>query len=519
MLDTTNVDKPAVFSAENAFAENLSRNGLDASPGTALRELVVRPEAVMRSLEDAWREELLSSLNLREIASGVVKGDDSLVDALASIYRIRRRGGAASSGTIALDIDYTGSNVYVNRSISFTAQGHRLTFSGVYVGSPDGTAGDGSSNRVRLVRYPNGMSADGRTVTYTWSMLLPVTCEDGANIAAGTVVEVNGPSGQITSAFVFSPITGGGDRETNQELASRILEAVPPGVMSTPLQIRNAFSEEYGIPPSRVAVLGGQDGLERAYDPVTGLTLPGFVEVFVAAEGDCPVETLEASVEASSMANYWDVYLDPPASSGVYEIVSVAADGTVVTSVDIGPDWGTRTLPSNHILTPSTARFSSYQSVHLRIFHESATTPSVTLTVRRQPCVGSMQAMVDSDSRRAPGQDVVVKAASPFFMNASITVEGGSGVGLDTMKAAICDKVNSIPVGRGYVSGQDIMDALSPLGVKLAFPISLAARTIVGDGSASIVSSDGRLDMGRYSDGRGVFYLSSENLQVTTNES
>lgn len=514
MLNTTNMDKDEVFAAENRLAEVLKENGLDAAPGTALRELVVRPTAVMNSLEEEWRGELVSSLNLYSVADGTVEGDDALIDAIASIYRIQRKGGSASNGIVAIDINYDGQPVYVNQSWFFSIGDTELSFSGIWAGSIDGQTGDGLVNKERFIRYPSGTDANG-TVTYSYIMMLPVSCEAGTEFAAGTPVTVSSPTdGLVKSATVFSPITGGGGEETNQSLASRILEALPPGVMSTPLQIRNTLFNQFGIPVHRTAVIGGQEGLARAKDILTGLPLPGFVDVYTASTGDCPVETVSVGIE-NVEGSTWQAVLEPPVSSGVYEISEVVIDGTPLSAENI--NVAREVVPSDrHIIPAGTGEFSSFQKLTVTL--TVSWTPSAEtaeLTLRRQPAVQSIQDYTDSAETRAPGQDLVVKAAVPFFLSMQVNIEQ-SDVENTTIIEAICNHVNDLPVGRGYLSGQDIVDAVESLGVKVAFPISLYARTV--DGS-SVTSSNGRLDVDALAPGRGVFYLSTDNVQVVVNES
>ena len=518
MLDTTNIDDQSAFAAENKFAELLKEKGLDASPGSALRELVVRPSAVLNSLEESWRSELVASLDLNAIADGTVPGDDGLVDAIASIYRMKRLDGSSSTGVIALNIDYQGYAVYVNQSWTFNADGHDLTFSGVYAGSIDGTEGDGQVNRERLIRSPAGVDDNGN-VTYTYIMLVPVTCEDGAEIAAGTQVVWSGPSESVTGVYVFSPITGGGTVETNQSLAKRILEALPPGVMSTPLQIRNTFATEFGLPVDRVAVVGGQEGLERAVDRLTGITLPGFVDVFIANAGDCPSETVPVT-PVFVEEGIWKVVLEPPLSAGAYEVSALVVDGTPV-SLDTATVTFGMDDHDGHVIPSGTQTFSEFQTITVQFPYaaDEENPPECEVTIARQPLVPSLQEYVDSSDRRAPGQDVVVKAAVPFFLSATVIVERSTQTDSETIRTAICSYINSLPVGRGFVSGQDFVDALSALNVKVAFPIYLSARVVTGSGSTTVQSSDGRLDVDSHAPGRGVFYLSMDRLQVAVNES
>ena len=514
MLDTTNIDKDEVFAAENRLAGILKENGMDAAPGTALRELVVRPTAVMSSLEESWRSELVSSLDLHAIANGEVEGDDGLVDAIASIYRMTRKGGSASNGVVAIELNYNGQPVYINQSWFLYIGKQELTFNGVWAGSVDGTTGDGLVNKERLIRYPSGTASDG-SVEYSYVMMLPVSCENGAEFAAGTPVTVSSPTeGLVKAASVFSPITGGGGTETNRSLASRILEALPPGVMSTPLQIRNTLFNQFGIPVHRTAVIGGQEGLDRAKDALTGMTLPGFVDVYTAATGDCPVETVTLGIEKTDDGP-WRTVIEPPLSSGVYEIAEAVVDGQPVsagmTAVSVE-----RVEDSRHIIPEGTEMFSAFQRITVDLdLSWTPATETVTLSLRRQPAIQAIQEFTDSTETRAPGQDLIVKAATPLFLSLSVTVEK-SDVEPATIIDAICTHVNNLPVGRGYISGQDIVDAVEGLGVKIAFPMTMSARTV---GGAFVTSDNGRLDADPLAPGKGVFYLSTDNVQVVVNES
>lgn len=518
MIDTTNIDNADVFAVENRYAGILKEKGVDAPPGSAVRELVVRPSAVLETVETAWREELVSSLDLNAIADGTVAGDDGLLDAVASIYRMTRLDGSSSTGVMALTIDYQGYAVYINQSWTFSADGHELSFNGVYAGSIDGTEGDGQVNRQRLIRTASGIDENGQ-VQYSHTMLIPVFCEDGADIAAGTPVVWNGPSEAVTGAYIFAPVTGGGTVETNQSLAKRILEALPPGVMSTPLQIKNTFATQFGIPVDRTAVIGGQEGLLRAKDRLTGILLPGFVDVFVAVPGDCPSETVTVTPSYVE-EGVWSIYLESPISSGAYEIGSLVVDGTPLSAEAMTVSYGVDDH-EGHVVTNGTQLFSAFQTMTVEFQYAGSedNPPECVLTLNRQPLVQTLQDYVDSTDRRAPGQDLVVKAATPFYLTASLVIEKGSSVDEDTIKTAICSYVNALPVGRGFVSGQDFVDALAPLGVKVAFPINLSARILTGSSEFSVSSDDGRLDVGYLASGRGVFYLSMDRLKVTANES
>lgn len=512
MLNTDNIDKQAVFAAENSFAEMFKDQGLDAAPGTALRELVVRPAAVNRSLEEEWRTNLLNSLNLNLVANGTVEGDDQIVDAVASIYRISRRTGNVSSGTIMLELNQTSSDVYINSNFSFSANGYTLSFDGIWDGTLSGTGpAVPGVNYTKIINYPKSIDSDG-VVTYSLCMIIPVYSKEGATIASGATVDISGPTGIIKAASVFSPLVGGGEEETNQELASRVLDSLPPGVMSTPLQIRNTIGENFGRSPNRTAVIGSQDGCSRSIDIATGFRLPGFVDIYTAYPGDCQIEseTFVAQPLGSDQLEHY-IRITPPFSSGVYDITSIVVDGVSYTPLEVGR-YVTET---NHVVTNDTCPFSAYQSLYVTIAYPGTNNITAVVTVRKQPGIDTIQGFIDSSERRAPGQDVLVKAACPVFLNVSISVESGSSASDSDMKQAICNYINSLPIGRGYISGQDFADALEPLGVKIAFPITIRAKILDQTGvEHNVVTTNSRLDTSNYTVG-SVFYLSEHDLQVT----
>lgn len=512
MLNTDNIDKQAVFAAENSFAEMFEQQGIDAAPGTAIRELIIRPSAVNRSLEEEWRTNLLQSLNMNMVANGTIPGDDEIVDAVASIYRITRRTGSVSSGVMMLELNQT-TDVYVNSNLSFYVNGHKLSFDGIWKGTTSGTGpAIPGVNYTKIINYPKSIDTDG-TVTYSNCIMIPVYSKEGANIATGATVTVTGPTGLIKAASIFSPLVGGGTTETNQELASRILESLPPGVLSTPLQIKNTIGENFGRSPDRTAVIGSQDGSDRSIDPLTGFRLPGFVDVYTAYPGDVQLETTSIVAVPYGVAQAEHlVNLEPPFSSGVYDVVSITVEGVPYAPTQVDRYATT----SNHRLTDQTATFSAYQSIWAYFPYPGSSSVNCDVTVRKQSGIDTIQGFVDASERRAPGQDTLVKAACPVFLNVSISVEGGSSVSDVDMKQTICSHINNLPIGRGYISGQDFTDALNPLGVKIAFPITMRATIIDQLGvSHEVVSVNSRLDVANYTVG-GVFYLSESNLQVTS---
>lgn len=509
MLNKVKTDNDAVFAAENSMAaEFKAKYGIDAPPGAAIRELAIRPAAVLRALEEDWRDELVDSLNMFKVANGEEEGDDDLVDAIASIYRLKRKGSTASTGTLLIEVADV-QTVYINSSVGFRIDSTILTVPGVYVGhagNVPSTTADGVTH-APIRKYTKGVDDNGDPV-YSYCIIVPVMCESGSNYPSGTEVTVVGPAGDIKGASVFSAITGGGSTESNQSLAKRLLEGMPPGVMSTPLQIKNTFAENFGVDPSRTTVLGSADGTVRSKDFITGLHVPGNVDICVAPAGDCPHDVIEVTTEIVT-TGVRSITLDNEKAAGVYDVVQLFINGEERRGFEVvyTPDTNT-----THAINSDCYRFSSYQKIVIT-FENDVEITSATVVVRRQNSVQAMQAFVDSSETRAPGQDVVVYAATPVFLKMSLATEGVD-ISDDIIRTTICNHFNSLPVGRSYISAQDCFDALKPLGVKVVFPITFYAHIITNNGEHDIMSVNGRLDYGTFTGGCGVVYVAADDVRV-----
>lgn len=498
----------AVFSAEETLAALLDGQGVDSAPGTTIRELGIRPMAVLQAHLEAFRTSLVESLNIHKVASGEVAGDDAVLDALASTYRLSRLGGSASQGSLLLRLR-SGDTTYINRSYRFYAGESQLDTGAIYVGMQDLT-GVTDTEHIRYVRL---LRRGGQ-----WYMVIPVTCADGLALPTGTAVSITGDVSNIVSAEVYSPLLGGGPRETNQALARRILYGVAPGVLSTPLQLRGAFSDGFGIAPSRVAVFGSGSPVQRRdIDTITGLPLGGRVDVAVAPSGGC--SRIEVTAEASLDGEYAVIQLPADLAAGAYRVTGVVANGVDAETWEVA--WGVAESAS-HRVTASTARWSSLQTAVITLPAADIGlvegTASASVSLEGVPGLVAMQALVDSPDRSAPGQDVLVRAPAPCFLRATVSVSGGTA-STDALRQRIVSHLNALPVGRGYVSAQDITDALSGTGTSLNYPVVLLGTTLSRTGETTTTSLTGRLDAGVPGDSgvfpdEVVFFTDNDSIRV-----
>lgn len=474
-IDTTILNSTDVVHMENAFAAVFAEEGVDCSPGTAVRELAVRPAAVMRAHLDTYQTELVSMLDLSKVASGELEGDDAIVDALASTYRITRRSGTASYGSIMIQLA-SDATTYIGPSYRFYVGDYALTIGATYVGVVD-TSGSVSNVDVQYVPI--------RHVGSMYYMVVPVACPSGKTFAMGTEVQLTGSVGNILSVTVYSSIMGGSGPETNQSLAHRIMYGVLPGVLSTPLQLQNGFGDSFGIAPHRVAVFGTGSPAQRRDTSAAG----GRVDIAVAQAGGCPVTDLSFTATGTD-GSYTGLLED---AAGVYAASRLFAGNTEIETFSV--TWGAA-ASDLHTVTAETARYSSLQTATISFSADGlADTLECALTVTRIANIRDMQVWLDSSDRRAPGQDTLVRAPVPCFLSLSVALSGGT-LATEVLKDSIITHLNNLPVGRGYVSAQDIADALQGTGVGISYPMRFTGRFVLPDKERVVSSVDGKLNIG-----------------------
>jgi hypothetical protein len=478
-IDTTLLTGTAVESAEDALVALFNAQGIACEIGSTVRELVIRPMAVLQAHREQYDATVLESLSLQRVADGVVAGDAAIVDALASTFRVSRMTNVPSSGSLIVMLRRS-ETTYINNTYSFSIGRTVLTRSKLYIGVPNLT-GYTSTDEIAYVQIMQS--------TAGYYMVMPVMDSLGHTFPAGTPVSFTGDTGNVSEVLVFSPITGGRSSETNKELASRILAGVPPGVLSTPLQLRGAFTEMFGIAPHRVAVYGsGTPTVRRGSDVLTGLPLPGYVDVLVAPSGGCGKASYTAAVTALGGDQYQCV-LSSEQAAGAYGVYALAVNGEQVAVEDVMVAWGVDA--TTHYVTDG--RYTSYQTLTLTFTLDAPPVEPATaeIILDQIRSIKAMQMYLDSSDRRAPGQDTLVRAPVPCFVTVSLAVSNTT-LSSKELKLLISDHINNLRIGKGSLTAQDITDAL-PSGTRLNFPLHISGRFELPLGTKVLSTSSGNL--------------------------
>ena len=506
-IDTNALTGISVVSAEDALVALFEGTGIECSVGSTIRELVIRPMAVLQAAREQADTDVLNSLNLNQIASGAVEGTTAVVDALAATFRTTRASNIASTGSIFLRLRRS-EIIYINATYQFRIGALPLNRSKIYVGVPSIT-GYTSTAEVEYVPILQTGSE--------YYIVVPVTASGGNTFAVGTAVSFTGDAGNVYEAFVFSPITGGRSSESNQELAQRVLNGVPPGVLSTPLQLRGAFMSSFGIPPSRVSVYGcGNASVRRGVDSFTGLPMAGYTDVIVAPLGGCGKSVVTMAVTKGDGDTYTGS-LTSEQAAGVYRVVSIIMNGIPIDNENVTVTRGADT--TYHKLTDS--RYTAFQTLDIS-FEDTGTFTaplSAQLVLSKAHNIKALQTYVDASDRRAPGQDTLVRAPSPCFISVDLTVQNTT-MSVSELKELISAYINFLPVGKGSLTAQDLMDSL-PSGAKMVFPVRITGNFDLQESTRTIHSTSGNLSCPDWPSSLGgitaeetVFYTTPGDIKV-----
>lgn len=512
-LNTELINNTSVRAAEDAIVAVFEDSNIDCRVGTTVRELVIRPMAVLRAEQIELQNTFLNTLNLYNVAEGA-EADNDFVDALASTYRIKRHDSSAASGTAIFYLDDGNTITYVRNDLGLYAGEVALSIAYTYIGVPDLTGYEDTDT----VKYIPIREKDDQ-----YFLVVPVQTADRGiinPITTGTVINITGPVNNIASAAVLSSIAGGKEAESNQSLAKRILYGIPSGMLATPLQLENAFSNDFGIVPDSVTVIGsGSSVLSRSLNPLTGISQEGFVDVYVNTENSYSTAYIDAT--AIKTDSGYKITIPPEEAAGVYDISYITVDGLgelneYTVKYTVGDNTGI------HKVDEQSARYSAYQQIEIAFAADStADSLNCTVVVRFIRKIRSLQEYVDSSDRRYPGQDTLIKAAVPCFVSLSFTVKtGDTAYELDDLKNAVVSYINSLPTGKGYIDGQTIIDSLAAYDLQVRFPINMTGNFILPDRVYTLNTTNARLDCPTWPEYNltpdvFAFYTDLDNIEIT----
>jgi hypothetical protein len=498
---------------------------LDLSPGTALRDLVVR---IYAHLETRIQEQIdlaLVSSSLSEISKDPSAVDPVQLERVLSNYNVTRSEGSTASGLLRIFMS-SSATASIPPSVVFTLGGVRYSPDGSYVLVAESLYTGLANQRIL---EPSGS---------LFSAVIPVTALSSGstgNIRASTQATSVAPTiaGQV-NVKADSDFTGGADADDNTVLLAKAKDGVVGKALSGREHIRAKLKTQFpGI--KDVGVVGFLDP-EMSRDLVDGVHTGNRVDLHVksASYPSRLSERLPAvlvSYDTVTRLGTVEISMSSDRAAGLYLIEAVRSNPQVqLTSFAIVSDARTMENNTMHEVGGDPPPFTAYQRVTFRFLvpyaniKESGTAAGTTamstwtsdtsappagvlgvagllqfyVDYLKMPNIREIQAYVDSAAERSLTADMLVRAPVPALCSLQLRLIKPSGAqdpDLAALKAALVSKFNSAPMG-GPVFGSALVHVAYqniPDGYSVDLPIHMYGVVINPDLSKSVVYSSDAL--------------------------
>lgn len=498
---------------------------LDLSPGTALRDLVVR---IYAHLETRIQEQIdlaLVSSSLSEISKDPSAVDPVQLERVLSNYNVTRSEGSTASGLLRIFMS-SSATASIPPSVVFTLGGVRYSPDGSYVLVAESLYTGLANQRIL---EPSGS---------LFSAVIPVTAlspGSAGNIRASTKATAVAPTipGQVT-VNADSDFTGGADADDNTVLLAKAKDGVVGKALSGREHIRAKLKTQFpGI--KDVGVVGFLDP-EMSRDLVDGVHTGNRVDLHVksASYPSRLSERLPAvlvSYDTATRLGTVEISMGSDRAAGLYLIEAVRSNPQVqLTSFAIVSDARTMENNTMHEVGGNPPPFTAYQRATFRFLvpyanikesgteagnsamstwtSDTSAPPVGVLNVAgllqfyvdylKMPNIREIQAYVDSAAERSLTADMLVRAPVPVLCSLQLRLIKPSGAqdpDLAALKSALVSKFNSAPVG-GPVFGSALVHVAYqniPDGYSVDLPVHMYGVVINPDLTKSVVYSSDAL--------------------------
>lgn len=528
---------------------------LDLSPGTALRDLVVRMYAHLETRIQEQIDLALVSSSLLEISKNPTAVDELQLERLLANYNVSRSQGSTASGKLRLFLAnadsavINGNTEIVINGVSFNpAESFLLLPSSLYTAAPG----------QRLI------TPSGSTFTAVIDLVAANSGSSG-NVRTGALMEAMTPTpNSLISGKVDSDFTGGADADDNVVLLAKMKSGIVGKVFGGREHIKAKLKAQFsGI--IDVGSIGFMDP-EMRRDLVNGVHMGGRVDLFVKS-ASYPSRIQEqfiprfVSFDTNKKQGVFEIDLDSNQASGLYSIESIKSIINQAGSYEILSDNRTFTDINNHsvsaearvpfpALQVATIRFVvPFDGMLLAWNSETAAPTYETFAANvntyiqtqataqyfryfveylRMPNLQEIQAYVDSASERSLSADMLVHAPIPVMCSVQFRLlkkSGAADIDIAKLKAAIVSKFNSYEFGDAIQGSALIHTAYEnlPDGYAIDLPIHMYGVIINPDLSKDVIfSSDALKPPVNYAKGvsprNTAFFLESNMIDVSIRE-
>ena len=459
-LDTTVVDQARAAVKQLLSEQQSSVNALRGP----VADLVIEAEAILRAAETTMATRLQDSSSIAAIQANPSLADDTLVDKVASNYRVTRQAAAAAHGEVTIVLNAL-TPVNIAKGAVFTVRG--LTF------TADSTFSAKTASGLVLLTTDRLLTAAG-TGQYAFTVTVTAAATGPAsNLAKDTLLTLAAAPTSFVMAYATADFTGGQNAQSNTDLIPQLTTGMAARCFSSPATLLNLLRTADQAVYSMVtgdfakivatAVIGaGRAEMQRDRHWIFPVSGGGRTDVYLLSRTGysyCACTKTATLVQKSGTIGYWQVDIGYNDAPGFYAVTNIRKTGAAV-----GPNYSVTsetcsldTAVSDYlpdILYAAEAGYSRYQTVTVKFLDTDTVTTSLNLgatqsydlTFWAMPLIRETQEFLGHPDILDPGGDVLVRGAIPCRVLLSLQVALPTGATLDTAAVAnaACTYVNSL---------------------------------------------------------------------------
>jgi hypothetical protein len=531
------LDPTAVQQAEAFLAGWLAPQypSMDLNEGV-FRNLLIRAASSFHVLNQTLMAELQASQSLQAVSADPAGADPAVVDAILSNYRVTRKEGTTTAGTVVIIISYLRS-VSIPVTTIFTANGLNFVVTQPYVAVTD--AASVLTDQQRLI----SARSDG-----TYSFTVPVVASAAGsdyNLRVGTRFSMDPTVTGFVDAYALEDFSGGTDTETNEELIARLDEAIVQKVMSGRVQIASLLSEQWANLRASSIVGFGDEEMLRDRHNMFGISTGGKADLYCRTEY-LPLTTklTREAVLIDKTNGTWQMSILRDDAPGFYEIQAILPTGvdpdqnsltklSETRGLDLTPDSDEDISPD--VANVTEGAYTRYQTAVVTFTDTSGDLSGLTVNESRRsydvyfyglPGIKELQRYVMNRENRNPQADYLVRAPIPAFVTVSLTI-GYQGTGelpdVTPIKTAVASRVNELNFQLGRLPASIIYDAVHDIIPKpdayVMSPIDIVVMIRQPGGTYVKIRSGDQIEIpddpaNAVTQRTAIFYLDADDVDV-----
>jgi len=150
----TNLDSDKIATVEDRLVQLLQEKfpNLDLNKGRVLRDVLVRPAAILQTVLNEDLDILRRSMSLAEVDVDPTIADTDTVDNILSNFLLTRKVGTKTTGQVTLVVDLNVTTIVVSGTTFTAPDGNIFAADSTFTGVTDVSLVLGSTDRLLVVR-------------------------------------------------------------------------------------------------------------------------------------------------------------------------------------------------------------------------------------------------------------------------------------------------------------------------------------------------------------------------------